>query len=155
MRCCGLVLLATTGIHTHTHTQQGHLNIEYASCVHVLDCGNHRHMQENGDWRLKTMAPRGNTPTNLKTTHLQMQGVVSVPCMDEDCGNRAGAGAHVVGYYTYPNISHVSPRMGTCDAHARTVGVGDMEKATRQKAPGPSWCRPLSRGAGVGVFGPR
>ena len=70
-----------------------------------------------------------------------MQGEVSVPCMDEDCGNRAGAGAHVVGgllhvylvtlarlgkhariqcthVINYTNISHVSPRMGTCDAHA-------------------------------------
>ena len=50
MRWCGLLLVATTGIHTHTHpnthTPQGHLNVEYALCVHILDGGNHGHMQE-------------------------------------------------------------------------------------------------------------
>ena len=94
------MLLATTGIHTHTHThtQQGHLKIEYASCVHVLDCGNHRHVQDNDDQRLRLLTASNDLPISFETTHLRMQGDVNVPCMNEDCDNRAGAGAHVVGY---------------------------------------------------------
>ena len=49
-------------------------------------------------------------------THLQMQGEVSVPCMDEDCGNRAGAGAHVVGGLLHVHLGNRA-RLGK---HART-----------------------------------
>ena len=68
-----------------------------------------------------------------------------MPCMHEDCGNSAGAGAHV-GCQISPtytlgimhagagcmipkgrptNISHVSPRVGTCDEHAE-LGWGGV-----------------------------
>ena len=36
-------------------------------------------------------------PTGSGKIPPAMQGEVSVPCLDQDCGNRAGAGAHVVG----------------------------------------------------------
>jgi len=112
-----------------------------------------------------------------------MQGEVSVPCMDEDCGNRAGAGAHVVGGLLHVHLGNLARlvlrvRPGQADTHASDAltslitrisamsphgwvrvmlmanwGGGGvltkhpLYKATRKQAPGPSWCRPLSRGA--------
>ena len=125
----------------------------------------------------------GTITTNLERTHLQMQEEVSVPCMDEDCGNRAGAGAHVVGGLLHVHLGNLARlvlrvRPGQADTHASDAltslitrisamsphgwvrvmlmanwGGGGvltkhpLYKATRKQAPGPSWCRPLSRGA--------
>ena len=90
-----------------------------------------------------------------------MQGEVSVPCMDEDCGARAGAGAHVAGYYAYATISHVSPRMCTCDAYAELgVGEGYLQNIhlIRQHASKPRGLLGVARfreARRVGVYGPR
>ena len=115
------------------------------------------------------------TRTDLPPTHLQMQGEVSVPCMDEDCGNRAGAGAHVAGGLLHVYLLQMHARASMHATNVRTSFVTristlsghgwvrvmlmpnwggggvltkhPLDEATRKKAPGPSWCRPLSRGA--------
>ena len=104
------MLVATTGIHTHTHTHthvQTHTHTHthrkdtsktnMQSCVHVLDCGNHGQMRDNDDQRPGEYSAEALSPTGSRKNPAAMQGMVSVPCIEEDCGNRAGAGAHEVG----------------------------------------------------------
>ena len=69
-------------------------------------------------------------------THLQLQGEVSVPCMDQDCGNRAAGKSCTPGKACTPNWGG-----------GVVLTKHTLDEATRKKAPGPSWCRPLSRGA--------
>ena len=59
--------------HTHTHTQQNDLNIGYASCVHVKDCGNCRHIQDNDDQRRRPQPDR-RFGTESRTTTLVNTG---------------------------------------------------------------------------------
>ena len=63
-------------------------------------------------------------PTGSGKIPPAMQGEVSVPCLDQDCGNRAGAGAHVVGGLLHVYLLQVQ-RRATMHARIRCTHVID------------------------------
>ena len=169
---CSLQPRAFTHTHTHTNTHTHRKDtstskMHYRLIVHIQDGGNHGHMQENDDQRLIVDVALHNRRAPFASADSTCNCRGGKCCMCHlriaTCTPGKSCTHTHTSLMNCKNIRHVSPRVGTCAAHAELgKGKGNcvitkhpLDEATRKKAPGPSWCRPLSRGARVGLFGPR
>ena len=78
--------------------------VTFASLIQA--CKSHQYLSERAE----------PFPTGSGKIPPAMQGEVSVPCLDQDCGNRAGAGAHVVGGLLHVYVLQMHAR---ASMHAR------------------------------------